>query len=226
MAIEQIIKQIKAKHKPETALKIILDMAQSRCEHGHSLLSHPQCRGYEERQAFVDLEATSLNASFGYILSVSLLCKGGGVWKRAVKPEEIRNHTFDKNLMKEFCDKVWDYDRLIGYYSERYDIPFLRTRAELYNLNFPKTKEMRHTDLWKIMKYKFKLHSNRLEAACDFFGIPSKGHRLIPSIWQKAQTGDKKALDFVLTHNIEDVKSTQELYYRIIKYIKVGNTSV
>lgn len=111
-------------------------------------------------------------------------------------------------------------------HNSKFDIPFLRTRSVYWGLDFPKFKNKIQTDLYPIVKYKFNLHRNRLETACEFFGIESKGHRLKPDIWFQAMSGDKKALDYILEHNREDVRSTEQLYDLIISHSRKGQTSI
>jgi uncharacterized protein YprB with RNaseH-like and TPR domain len=166
-----------------------------------------------ERLGFIDIESSQLNASFGIILSVCILDDKKSLYKRVISPEELRKGIFDRVLCAELCKEMRKYDRLIGYYSERFDMPFIRTRCLYHKLDMPLFKEIKHTDLWKIVRNKLKIHSNRLGAVAPFFGIKAKDHPLTPAVWIKALSGDKEALDFICLHNIEDVHTTRELYY-------------
>jgi uncharacterized protein YprB with RNaseH-like and TPR domain len=181
-----------------------------------------------EKIGFLDIEASNLAATFGIVISYCIKELDGKIIKRVLTPKEIKNFIYDRDLMKQFCDDVRRFDKIVVFYGTDYkfDIPFLRTRATLYRLNFPTDKELKAQDLWAILKRKFKLHSNRLEAACEFFGIPAKGHRLNPNIWFKCMGGDKKSLNYILTHNIEDVESTETLWKLIEKYVPVSKASI
>jgi uncharacterized protein YprB with RNaseH-like and TPR domain len=77
-----------------------------------------------------------------------------------------------------------------------------------------------------MMKKKFKLHSNKLGVACGFFGIKAKEHPLSPSIWFRAMAGKSDALKFILTHNLEDVYSTEKLMNKIWKYSRITKSSI
>lgn len=112
------------------------------------------------------------------------------------------------------------------YYGARYDVPFLRTRCLHHGLDFPPFGSIFHTDVYFAVRSKLKLYRNRLEAACDLLGIPSKGHRLTPKVWMAAATGDKKAIDFVLAHNVEDVISLEMLWNRLTGHSRVTKTSI
>jgi len=105
-------------------------------------------------------------------------------------------------------------------------MPFLRTRALHARLDYPKLDSIKHTDMWAVIKKKFKLRNNRLQTACTFFNIESKGHPMYPQQWNLAKAGHKKSLDFILTHNKEDVESTEALYKRVFGHFKLTDTSI
>lgn len=203
-----------------------------RCVHRHNGLSkgHPNCYdqfyGLKEKIGFYDIESSNLTASFGIVLSYCILSEDGELIKRVITPEELRSGEFDKELLKDFCIKVRQFDRIVGWYSGKFDAPFLRTRCIYHGLDFPLFKEIKHTDAYLISKYKLKMHSNRLEAVANFFNIPAKGHRLTPEVWLKCLSGNTEALDFVLTHNIEDVETLRNVFNKIKDYTRLTDTSI
>jgi uncharacterized protein YprB with RNaseH-like and TPR domain len=199
------------------------------CSHRHNGLAHPQC--YEavhpgERIGFLDIEATSLNASFGYCLTYCIKRYGGEILKRWVTPKEIRGYQFDKRLMGQLLEDLTEFDRVITYYGTGYDLPFLRTRCLTHGLDFPPMGSLFHTDVYYSVRNKLRLYRNRMEVACSQFGIESKGHRLTPEVWMKAQAGDQGAIDYVLQHNIEDVESLEKLYDKMEGHYRLNKTSV
>ena len=206
----------------------IVSRLRFRCPHRHNGLEHHKC--YDsihdtERIGFLDIEATSLNASFGYMLSYCIKPLDKPVVKRPISPNEIKNLTFDKRLCKQLLEDLQSYDRLITYYGTGYDIPFLRTRCLTHGLDFPPMGSIFHTDVYYAVRNKLKLHRNRMEVACDQFGIESKGHRLTPKVWQEAQAGHKPAIDYVLQHNVEDVISLEALWKKMDGHFRVNKTS-
>jgi uncharacterized protein YprB with RNaseH-like and TPR domain len=168
-----------------------------------------------EKIGFFDIESSNLQATFGIVLTYCIKALGGKIIKRSIKPSEIRKKIYDKNLMKQFIKDVRQFDRIVGYYSTRFDVPFLRTRCLFYKLDFPLYKEVLHTDVYYMVRNKLRLHRNRLETACEFFHIPAKEHRLKGDIWIAALGGDKKSLDFILKHNMEDVISLEALWKKL-----------
>jgi uncharacterized protein YprB with RNaseH-like and TPR domain len=208
-----------------------LKRSRFRCKCGHNGLEHPNCYLRAnlkdvERVGFFDIEASSLT-EFGIVLSYCIKEEGGRIYKRVLTPREIREGIYDKELLTQFCKDCRSFTRLIGYYSTKYDTCYLRMRCEYYKLPFPVFKEILHTDAYQVVKHKFgTFHSRRLGVACDFFGIKAKQHPLSPTIWVKCLSGDKRALDYVLSHNIEDVVSLEKLWHRIAKYTKLTKTSI
>jgi len=201
-----------------------------KCVHGHTGIEHPNCydqaNSKKERLGYIDIEASNLKADFMVILTICIKEDGGKVWARTITPKELKSDTLDRGVIADTIEEMRKYDRLIGYYSTRYDIPSIRTRALLYKLNFPTYKEVKHTDAYYIVRNKLNLHRNRLETACEFLGIPAKGHRLSPVIWTKALTGDKKSLKHIELHCKEDVKSLEALYKRVVEYSAPNNKSI
>lgn len=211
-----------------------------RCRHFHYFSEHTSCYFDEkpwkldrdapgvERVATFDIECTNLQATFGYVFSYCFKEIDGSIYERIITSNEIRNHKFDYYVIKQLCIDIRKFDRIIVYFGKdyRFDIPFVRTRAIFHGLDFPKYKELIVNDLYDIVKKKLRLHRNRLETACEFFGIPCKQHRLDPNTWQKALAGDKKSLDWILEHNREDVTSTELLWKKLQDYVKNPNTSI
>ncbi len=201
-----------------------------RCIHHHNGLDHPNCydqaNGLKERIGFFDLETSNLNANWGIILSYCILSDYGELYKRLITKEEIMSGKFDKEVCKQFCEDARKFDRLIGWYSEKFDAPYARTRCMFHKIGFPIYKEIKHTDGWRIARNKMKLHSNRLGVVAPFLGIEAKEHPINPSVWLKCLSGNQEALNFVMTHNIEDVETLRKVWHRLEDYTKVTNNSL
>ena len=204
----------------------------TKCKHGHNLIEHPKCEKVFERLGFCDIEASNLTATFGIVYTYCILADDGELIKRAIRLKDLHDGVFDRNLVAQFIEDSKQFTKLIWHYGtdRRFDLPFLRTRATKWKLPFMEYKSIYVSDTYPILRNKFKLHSNRLETACDFFDIPAKKHKLNPDIWLNMITGNKKrmqkALDYILLHNVEDVKSLANLWQRISKYTKQSKTSI
>jgi len=184
---------------------------------------------FHERVGFFDLETSGLAADFAYIFSYAILDDADDkVYGRVLRPQEIRSGKFDKNLVAEMCRDLRKFNRVVVHYGgdRRFDCPFARTRAIKHGCDFPLYKDIWVSDTWLMSKNKLKLRSNRLAVICEFFGIEAKTHPLTPDIWQRASMGNKPDLDFIWTHNLEDVASTKKVYHLLEGYVNKAKTSI
>lgn len=216
-------------------------LGRHRCKHGHTYLEHWKCylkekpkqspiEDEQERVGFFDIES-ELEAEWSYMFSYGILCNDTGkVYGRVLTPKEILSGKRDGELCKELMQDFKNFDRLVVYYGKssarRHDLPYVRTRCLKYGLDFPKYRDMWVTDLYDIVKAKMKLTRNRMVNACRVMGIEGKNYPVNPDIWQDAKIGDKKALEYIWKHNVEDLHSTRELWLRIKDFAPTSKTSV
>jgi len=181
-----------------------------------------------EKIGFIDIENFSFNfkADEGIIISYCIKEMDGELIANVIKPKEIEKNIYDKRLVKDLLNDIKKFDRIIGYYAKRFDIPFIRSRALYYGLRFPPYGSHFFNDVYYLVKYKFQLHANKLRTACEFLGIPSKEHSFKPEMWLKALKGNERALKYILEHNKEDVISLEALWKKIYMYGLVGKRSI
>ena len=205
----------------------ILWLSENLCRaHGHTYLSHYDCllkenpdhAPFHERIGFLDIESTGLKANWDFVLCYCLKLLDGPILGRHLTPREITSYKFDKNLTDELIKDIEKFDRVTTYYGSRFDLLFIRTRAEKWDLEFPAYRDLFQTDVYDIAKSRLLLHSTRLENVCKLLKIPAKEHRLEPDIWQKAQAGHKESLEFIFTHCQEDVISLEAVWKRLNRY--------
>jgi uncharacterized protein YprB with RNaseH-like and TPR domain len=202
-----------------------------RCKaHRHDGISHHFCydreKGISEKLGILDIESSSLVCDYGIIWSYCIKEEDGEIISNVIKPAELKNHIYDKRLLSDFCQDVRKFDRVVTWYGGGFDLPMLRSRCLKWDLPFPIFNEIKHTDAWKIAKFKLKLHSNRLGVVAEFFGIPAKQHPLKSDIWLQAFGGEQKALDYIVVHNKEDVITTERVWKKICSAIKLTATSI
>lgn len=208
----------------------ICKLALQTCKHGHNLLSHPQCApeilAVDQRIGFLDIESSDLVADFGYMFSYCIKELDGDILGRHLTQSEVRSDARDKNLVAECIRDMMKFDRIVTYFGMGFDLPFIRTRAVKWGIEFPMFRELFQTDVYQIIKRKFRLRRRRMEVACDLFGIPSKGHRLNPEVWQSAMAGEIKSLQYIFTHNVEDVESLEALWKKVKFSVPQNDSSI
>lgn len=205
------------------------------CEaHRHSYLDHYSCYVKEnpdrDKTAIIDIETSNLDADYGIVLTWCI--KPLGVDKiihDVITPADIkkgRHGDEDKRVVKSCIEAMGKFDKVIGYYSKRFDLPYLRARALHMNLDFPFFGTIQHVDVYDIIKNRFKISRKRQEVACRFLlGHTDKTH-FSGAIWRDAARGDKKALKQVLDHNIYDVQDLEKLFLRVRDFARRNDVSI
>lgn len=179
----------------------------------------------EERIAFLDIETSGFSANFDYMLSWSIKYLNGDVKHDVISKRDIDSLKFDKRILESLIKELENIDTVVTYYGQRFDIPFLRTRAMMESLEFPAYGEKRHVDLYFSVKYRMKLGRNTLEQATTALGIEGKNH-VLGEEWKRGRVGDKKALKYVLEHNDLDVIILEKLYQKLLPHNKFTRKSL
>ena len=201
-----------------------------RCRHRHLYVEHPNCfleeLGKKPKRGFFDIETSNLHADFGIMLSYAIKVEGKRkIYANVIDPEDLRNGTLDKNLVKQCIDDLFEFDEIVTFRGSVFDLPFVRSRALYWGFEFPKYGYMKHKDVYYMVRNRLRLHRNRLEDACRLLGIKGKTH-LDGATWTKALTGDKKALAYVLDHNKRDVIILEKLYHVLEPYVRETRRSI
>lgn len=210
----------------------------------HILRRELQREGTQSRQAawfegarfgFYDIETTNFQANFGHMLSWAVFLPDGTArmdergriqvpltgkvkWDAITRKQAIDYSKFDKAIVQSCVDMIYkDVDILVGYYSDRFDNPFVRTRADYWGIDFPLYQEKYTYDVWRTVRMIYKLGRNTLDQATELLGIEGKTH-VKPGIWAKAKVGDPEAMEYVVDHNKEDVKILAELFNKVSGY--------
>lgn len=215
----------------------ILWLFNHRCHrHGVPYLQHPKCfldekpkdAPFTEKIGFLDIESSDLKANIGHMYSWCIKELNGPLYGGLITKNEIEEGRYDKRILQECIDTMRKFDRIVVFYGGdmRFDLPFVRSRAVYFGLDFPIYKELQLLDLYLVIKRRFKLTRNSLQAACSFFGIPSKQHQMEYETWMRARIGHKESLDTIFEHNKEDVISTEALYKKVIAYSNVPRQSL
>ena len=180
----------------------------------------------DERVAFFDIETSHLKANIGIMLNWSVKYLSGELKHDCItRKEAIDPDRQDKRIVQTLIRELENADLVVTYYGTGFDLPFIRTRAEILGLDFPGYAHLKHFDMYYLVRAKLQLHSNRLAVATETLGIEGKT-ALPPAIWQKARLGDKDALAYAAEHCDEDVLILERLYERLKKYSRMTRKSI
>lgn len=201
-------------------------MLNKRCEHRHTIESHPGCfnkQFYElegQKVGYLDIEATDLNANSAWMLSWAVKTRGFNagfdniVYNDIfIRPGKV-NRAFDKRITAELLEVMAEHTVLVTYYGTGFDLPFIRTRAMMLDLKFPKVKTIAHIDLYYHVRGKMSLNKNSLAMATKALDISGKTH-LDFAYWKLAGMGDEETMQKLIKHNVEDVKILESLHKKL-----------
>jgi len=209
-------------------------LGENKCRHSHNFLSHYTCFLAEkpdtsplvEKIGIFDIETTGLKANWSHMLCWCVKEQGKDIIHQDLVTSREARDKNDKRIIKSAIKEIKKYDRILTYYGSGFDIPYVRTRAIGQGMSFPGYKDIYTTDLYFACRTKFRVHSNRLGAICEYFGIEAKNHPMTPSLWQRSGAGEKDALEEVLTHCREDVESTDKVFQMLLSHIMITKRSI
>lgn len=189
---------------------------------------------------YLDIESSGLSADFDIMLSYAILIRDVVTEKTSVRYGVINRKDvdlslrkrdvdlIDKRILEKLMEDISDCDVLIGHWfigKHRHDIPFIRTRCAINKVSgFPKHRMIRYGDTQRWGSVIHRLHSYGLASIADAFGISTKKTPVKSKDWKLACFGDKKALAYVLVHNIKDVKITYKVHKHIEDYVPIPAT--
>lgn len=211
-----------------------------RCAHYHNGYAHPKCynefHAKEQRIGFLDIETEDLRADFGIIFCYCIKdANSDKIYEDCITSGDINKYRSknrdkipqeDKRVLKSLIRDMGNFSRVIGHYSSKFDLPYIRTRAVMCGLQFPTFGSFYQTDTWQILKNKFKLSRNSLQNACQkLVGMTEKDH-LSLSIKHGCLRGEEWALKDTLEHCRQDVRDTERLYNLIYGYANEPKSSI
>lgn len=213
----------------------IVWLASHHCKaHHHSFLTHYSCYAKEEpvrdRTAIIDLETSNLKADYGIVLTYCIKPLGSDkIIKGIITPQDIkkgRNGDEDRRIVTDCIREMGKFDKLVGYYSKRFDLPYLRARALNMGVDFPFYGSIQHIDCYDIIRNRFCMSRKSQEVACRFLLSHTDKTHFDGSIWRDAARGDQKALKKVLEHNIFDVTDLEKLWLKVRDYARRHDVSI
>lgn len=173
------------------------------------------------RIGYFDIEATNLNANFGYMLSWYIKKARKNEYDFSViTKKEIFDYDFDKRLVIELFDAFKNYDVIYTHWGalKRFDMPFVITRAYAHGLekHLAILRDIFIRDTWPIARTRLRLHRNSLDAIGDAVGIKGvKKTPLAPERWRLAGVGHPKALEYISLHNKRDVQLLEKIHRKL-----------
>jgi DNA polymerase elongation subunit (family B) len=128
----------------------------------------------------------------------------------------------DKKLITKFLEEYNKADMVIGFNNNSFDNKIVNARAMKYNLEVDTT--IKSFDIMRQMKSKFRLPSYSMAYIAKYLGLQGKlNYSGGIQMWNDIGFGTKKiakaAMKIMIAYNVQDVALTEEIYFRLRKYL-------
>jgi len=190
---------------------------------------------------YLDIETTGLQADFGFMLTYAVLVRDVLTGKTEIRKGYITKKDLDRArrlgdadkvdelLLKKLMKDMEDIDLWIGHWfigKHRHDVPFIRSRMAINKVSgFPKYKMVRFGDTQKWSSQIHRLRSNSLGTIGDAYELNTKKTPIKTKDWKKATMfADRKAIKYILHHNVNDVIITYKVHLHIEEYVPIPAT--
>jgi len=127
----------------------------------------------------------------------------------------------DESMLKVFLEHFNQCDMVIGQNNDRFDNRWVAGRAAKHNLTY--NSYIKSFDIMKQTKRLFRLPSYSMAFIAKFFGLTLKKSHEGILMWEMIEDGtpeeQKEYLQKMLQYNIGDIVTTEEIYYKLRKYM-------
>lgn len=187
----------------------------------------------------LDIETSSLTGDFGFMISYAILVRDIVTGKEIIRKAKINFEDWkkarrlkdadriDERITQQLMNDISDIDYLVGHWfigKHRHDIPFIRTRCAINKVHgFPKHKMVRYGDTQRFSSQLHRLRNNGLATIADAYDLSIHKTPVTTKDWKNATMfADKKAIDYIIHHNILDVKITSKVLKHLENYVGIG----
>jgi uncharacterized protein YprB with RNaseH-like and TPR domain len=175
-----------------------------------------------------DIETTGLNGIMGRVLCGSFYPIWTGPGRKS-KPYTIRidkkpwnnpdDIIDDTKVLEAIRDELEKYNMIVTWNGKQFDVPFVNAR--LMRAGKRRFEPHFHLDLmYYAGGISMRVGSRKLVNVQKFMGVDALKNPPGWEVWDRAKSGDKKAMDTLAKYCENDVKGTAELYHKMIGAVK------
>lgn len=168
----------------------------------------------------LDIETTGLSPKYCKVILIGIMYNLDN--KTIIKQFFAQTQDDEFKLLLEFINEIKNYENHITFNGLAFDIPFLNSRFNKYNLDYTlsKDKDIDILKLIKPFKDKLSLHDCKLKTLEKYLGIYRKdaisGRESVELYNEYINSNCKEIKDKILLHNYEDI-------YYLGKVFKIKN---
>lgn len=183
-----------------------------------------------ENSVFFDIETTSLSAKNGHIYIIAVLYKISESKYNFI--QWFADSLLDEQqILIEFRDFIKDYDTLVHFNGDSFDIPYINKAALSYGME-PFLSELKSVDIYRKsapLKKLLDLADTKQKSIEKFLGINRKdiynGGELIGIYHSYTSEKNARLLNILLLHNEEDVLGLFSIM-SILSYYKLFEADI
>ncbi|SDZ07083.1 hypothetical protein SAMN05660462_01752 [Proteiniborus ethanoligenes] len=172
----------------------------------------------DKKFCFLDIETTGFSRISNYIILIGALYINGENLEIVQFFAEGDNE--EKNLLDSFKSFISDFDIIITFNGDSFDIPFINSRLNHHGIKY-NIKNDKGIDILKIVRRKkdlLGLQKYNLKSIERFLGIEREdtisGKESVEMYYEYIKTKDVRKKDIILRHNYEDI-------YNLPKILKI-----
>lgn len=136
--------------------------------------------------------------------------------KREVMFDSIHDST-PKQMLTRLQALIEEADAVVTYNGDRFDLPTLHKDFLLHRITRPMPAFS--IDLYKTVRSKFRLASNKLDFVLNYFGIGGKKKHKGMAMWLACMRGEDWAWKIMKRYNKGDVTELEKLYKALLPWI-------
>ncbi len=121
----------------------------------------------------------------------------------------------DKALLQKLASVVAQADEVIGHNLDKFDLPWIRTRAIKHEISI--FELVKTIDTYKLAARLFNFNSNRLDYLGEYLEVGKK-IKTEYQWWKDVCRGDKKRLKDMVTYCKQDVTLLEKVFHRLMVY--------
>mgnify|MGYP001570766510 CR=1 FL=1 len=168
-----------------------------------------------------DIETSGFDADWDILLTACIKPYGYPpiVFRADKYPDWLTQRANDKEITRDIAIELRKHAIVVGHYSQRFDIRFLR--AKMFHHGLEPLPPMFGVDTWKIAKDNFKVSNRRRGSLSIFAGLDSERDTPEGDRWMRATfNGEEEAMNKIVAHNIACVTGLEKLACISFPYLK------
>jgi len=134
---------------------------------------------------------------------------------------EDTQHQSEKNVLRKLLAVLDSADIVVAHNGAKFDLPTIQGRALVVGLKPPSPYKI--VDTLLVARYEFNFPANNLEYLAILLECaPKLAHKKFPGfeLWSECLKGNAEAWAEMKTYNIQDVKTLEEVYLKMLPYMR------